>query len=178
MTDRFFILIGGLSSKAFAMLFAGSSALLGIVIGEAATNDLARAGVAGAIGTCIAAIFLVVPRIMEQRRKSRESEAGLRADAIHLLVTAHDRDIAFYTDKVAALELIVTLERNAKHDAVNEWGSMKDGYLILAGQLKSLGEKPEITIQTKTYREIIGDSDSEIKAIKAARVEITPATSR
>ncbi len=152
------------------MLFAGSSAFLGIVIGEAATNDLARAGVAGAIGTCIAAIFLVVPRIMEQRRKSRESNEKLRSDSIALLVSAHDRKEAFYTDEIAALKLERAMLIDARHKATGEWFSALNAYRILAGQLRGLGQKPEFELKSVDYLDIVGEGDKTLKDVAAARV--------
>jgi hypothetical protein len=52
---------------------------------------------------------------------------------------------------------------------------MKDGYLILRGQLKALGHEPEIQLQLKSYHQIIGESDREIKAIAQSRVAEVPA---
>ncbi|MEY2512007.1 MAG: hypothetical protein QOE26_2770 [Verrucomicrobiota bacterium] len=174
LTERLFIFIGGLSSKAFAMLVTGFSAFSGVVIGEAITSQIGLSALAGGLATVFAAVFLVIPRVMEQRRKSRESNAKLQSDSIALLMTTQDRESAFYKAKIAALELIVNIHVKAKHDAIGEWSSMKDGYLILCGQIRALGKEPEIELHPKSYREVIGDSDIEIKAIAASRVAEAP----
>jgi hypothetical protein len=170
MTERFFLLIGGLSSKAFAMLVTSCSAFLGLVFGEAMTNDLGRAGIAGAVATGLAAVFLVIPRIMEQRRKSRESAAKLNADSIALLMKAHDRDIDFYKSEIAALKLERALLIDAKHKAVGEWTASFQGYMVLVGQLRGLGQKPEIELQPAKYLDIAGEADETMKQVAAARV--------
>ncbi len=170
MTDRFFLLVGSFSSKAFAMLFTGCSALVGVVIGEAVTNDLVRAGFAGAVGTCIAAVFLVIPRIMEQKRKSRESNAKLQADSIALLMNAHDRDVAFYKSEIAALKLERAHLIDAKHKAAGEWFAALNAYRILVGQLRGLGQTPEFELEPAKYLDIVGEGDKTMKDVAAARV--------
>ncbi len=176
MTDRFFLLVGSFSSKAFAMLFTGCSALVGVVIGEAVTNDLVRAGFAGAVGTCLAAVFLVIPRIMEQRRKSRESSAKLQADSIALLMSAHDRDVAFYKAEIAALKLERAMLIDAKHKAAGEWFAAVQGFGILVGQLRGLGQQPEIELHPANYIDIVGEGDKALKDVAAARVSEMPSS--
>ncbi len=170
MTDRFFLFVGGLTSKAFAMLFTTCSAFIGVVIGEVTTNDLARAGVYGAIATCIAGAVLVVPRVMEQRRKSRESAAKIQADSIALLMSAHDRDLGFYQSEIAALKLERAMLTDARHKAAGEWFAAVNAYRILAGQLRGLGQQPEFELHPAKYLDIVGESDKSLKAIANARV--------
>lgn len=170
VTERLFILIGGLSSKVFAAVVTGTSGILGVLIGEVMTSQSGLAILSGALATAFAAVFLVIPRVMEQRRKSRESAAKLNSDSIALLMTAHDRDVAFFKDKIAALELTVALHVRAKHKAVNEWGAMTNGYNILAAQLRAHNLKPDLELESKTYADIVGDSDDEITAIAKDRV--------
>ncbi len=170
MTDRFFLMVGSFSSKAFAMLFTGCSALVGVVIGEAVTNDLFRAGFAGAVATCVAAVVLIIPRIMEQRRKSRESNAKLHADSVALLTNAHARDLAFYKDEITSLKLERAHLIDAKHKAAGEWFAALNAYRILVGQLRGLGQKPEFALQPADYLDIVGEGDKTLKDVAAARV--------
>lgn len=176
MPERLFLFASALSSKTFAILVTGLSAFFSFVLGEAVTDHVAGAALAGTIGTALAAVFLVVPRIMEQRRKSRESAAKLNSDSIAILMKAHDRDVAFYKDKISALELIVALHVKSKHQAVGEWSAALNAYRILVGQLRSLDQRPEIELHPKTYLEIVGESDQRIESLAAARVaEPSPA---
>jgi hypothetical protein len=175
MTERLFLLVGGLSSKAFAVLVAGTSGFFGIVIGEALTNHIGLSALAGAIATTMAAVFLVIPRIMEQRRKSRESAAKVQSDAIALLMGAHDRDVAFYKAEIAALKLERAMLIDAKHKAAGEWMAALGGYRILVGQLRGLGQNPEIELHPAHYLDIVGEGDKALKEVAAARVAESPA---
>lgn len=170
MTDRFIVFIGSLSSKGFAMLVTGFSAFTGWVIGEGITSQFGLSALAGGMATTLAAVFLVIPRIMEQRRKSRESNAKLLDDSIALLMSAHDRDVAFYAAEITALKLERAHLIDAKHKAAGEWMSALNAYQILVGQLRGLGQAPEITITPARYLDIVGEADESLKSVAAARV--------
>lgn len=174
MTERLILFVSGLSWKVFAGLFTTSSAFFGIVLGEMTTNQIGLAGVAGAIATGLAGILLVVPRVMEQRRKSRESNAKLQSDLLVKMTELHKSEVDFYKAQLAAERLIITLERKSKHKAVNEWGSAVTGYRILAAQLRAHNITPEIEITPKTYEEIVGVEDDKIEEINQTRVAESP----
>lgn len=175
MIERLFILIGGLSSKVFAVAVTGTSGFLGVVIGEVMTSSYTLAGIAGAIATVFAGVVLVIPRVMEQKRKSRESAAKLQSDLLGKMTDLHKSEVDFYKGRVAALELIVTLHVTAKHDAVSEWGAALNAYNILATQLRARDIEPAVVLNPKTYKEILGESDDEIKKIAKTRVAEAPA---
>jgi uncharacterized membrane protein len=186
MTDRLFLFIGALSSKTFAMLVSSSSFLLSAAVGEALTNQAGLAILAGAIGTGFAAVCLVVPRVMEQRRKSRESTAKVQSDAtesaaklqsdsIALLMNAHDRDVNFYKSEIAAAKLERAHLIDAKHKAAGEWFAAVNAFRILEGQLRGLGQSPEICLNPAKYLDIVGEADQSLKATAAARVSESPA---
>lgn len=174
MTDRLLIFVSSLSWKAFAGVFTSSSMCLGLILGEMTTNQLGMAGIAGAFATALAGILLVVPRVMEQRRKSRESDAKLQSDLLTKMTSLHKDEIGFYQTQLAAERLIITLERKSKHKAVNEWGAAVTAYRILAAQLRAHDIVPEIEITPKTYDEIVGDEDDKIEDINKARVAESP----
>lgn len=174
MTERLFLFVGTLSSKAFAMLVMGTSAFFSGALGEFITSQVSGAAIAGTIGTCLAAAFLVIPRVMEQRRKSRESNAQLNKDSIAILVSTHDRDVISYRDKIAALELIATLHIKAKHKAVGEWGNISTAYRVLLAQLRDKGITPAMEVPIASYEEIIGETDDKIEAIATNRVAESP----
>jgi hypothetical protein len=185
MTDRLFLFIGALSSKTFAMLVSSSSFLLSAAVGEALTNQAGLAILAGAIGTGFAAVCLVVPRVMEQRRKSRESTAKVQSDAteraaklqseaIALLMGAQDRDVAFYKAEIAALKLERAMLIDAKHKAAGEWFAALNAYRILVGQLRELGKTPEFVLQPANYLDIVGEADQSLKKVAVSRVAESP----
>lgn len=174
VSERLFLFVGALSSKAFAILFASSCTIIAALIGAINTNQISGALNAALAGTVPVAICLVIPRVMEQRRKSRESAAQLQKDAIELLVKAQRRDVDFYKEKIAALELAVTLHIKAKHKAVGEWDASKTAYQILHTQLRANKIEPDITITVPSYDEIVGETDDKIEAIAAARVADPP----
>jgi hypothetical protein len=176
MSERLFLFIGGLSSKAFAMLVTGLSAFFSVAIGEVMTDHVAYAALAGAIGTGLTASILVVPRIMEQRRKSRESAALLQSGLLSKMTDLHRSEVDFYKLQLASERLIITIERNAKHKAISEWGAAVNHYQILAAQLRANKLTPDIILTVKTYADILGDSDKEIKQVNAARVAEIPPT--
>jgi hypothetical protein len=171
VTDRLLIFVSGLSWKLFAGLFTSCSMFFGVVIGEMTTNQLGLAGIAGAVATALAGIVLVVPRVMEQRRKSRESAAKLQSDLLTKMTDLHKSEVDFYKAQLAAERLIITLERKSKHKAVNEWGAVCTAYRILAAQLRAHDITPEIQITPKSYEEIVGDEDSKIEQINKSRIE-------
>lgn len=174
MTDRLFLFIGALSSKAFALLVTGTSAFMGIVIGEAMMSQAGLAALSGAIATTFTAVFLVIPRIMEQRRKSRESESKLRSDSIALLMSAHDRDVAFYKGEIAALKLERAHLIDAKHKAAGEWFAALNAYRILVAQLRGLGQNPEFELLPANYLDIVGEADNALKDAASAGVAANP----
>jgi hypothetical protein len=176
MTDRFIVFIGGLSSKGFAMLVTGFSAFSGVIIGEGITSQFGLSALAGGMATTMAAVFLVIPRVMEQRRKSRESTAKLQSDSIALLTSAHDRDLAFYQAEIAALKLERAHLIDAKHSAAGEWMAALQAYHILVGQLRELGHKPEFILQPAKYLDIVGEADESLKSVAAARVAQSPSS--
>lgn len=174
MTERLILFVSGLSWKVFAGLFMTCSTFFGVVVGEITTNHLGTAGVAGAIATGLAGLVLVIPRMMEQRRKSRESNAKLQSDLLTKMTDLHKSEVDFYKAQLAAERLIITLERKSKHKAVNEWNSAVTGYRILAAQLRAHSIKPEIEITPKTYEEIVGAEDDKIEEINQTRVAESP----
>jgi hypothetical protein len=174
ITDRLFVFVGDLSSKAFAFVVSGTSLAFSAIIGEVLTNHVGLAALAGGIGTGLAACFLVVPRIMEQRRKSRESNAKLESALLSKMTYLHKSEIDFYKLQLASERLIITIERNAKHKAISEWGAAVNHYQILAAQLRANKLTPDITLPVKTYADLLGDSDKEIKEVNAARVAESP----
>lgn len=174
MTERLFLFAGGLSAKTFALVLTGSSALFGIVLGEAFTSQASGAALAGGVATVLAGLVLVIPRVMEQRRKSRESAARLQTDLLTKMTEFHDRELNFYKCQLAAERLIITIERNAKHAAISEWGAAVNHYQILAAQLRANKLTPDIVLTVKTYAEVLGESDKEIKQVNATRVAESP----
>jgi hypothetical protein len=170
MTERLILFVSGLSWKVFAGLFTSSSMCLGVALGEIVTNDRITAVIAGGIATGLAGILLVVPRVMEQRRKSRESTAKLQSDLLSKMTDLHKSEVDFYKSQLAAERLIITLERKSKHKAVNEWNSAITAYRILGAQLRAHSIQPEIEITPKSYEEIVGAEDDKIEEINQIRV--------
>lgn len=175
MIERLPLAIGGLSSKVFAAVVTGTSGLLGMVTGAAMTSQMWLAAISGATATGLAAVLLVIPRVMEQRRKSRESSAKLQKELLEKMTDLHAREVDFYKAQIASERLISALQVKAKHKAVNEWGAIKTAYVILAAQLRANKIAPEIEITLKDYDDIVGDSDAEITQIAKTRVAETPA---
>lgn len=172
--ERLFILIGSLSSKVFATVVTGTSGILGVIIGEIMTSQFSVAAVSGAFATAIAAVFLVIPRVMEQRRRSRESAAKMQSDLIKGMTDLHEREQNFLKTQLAAERLIITLERESKHNAVNEWNAAVNAYQIVVAQLRAHGIEPEITLHPKSYQDIVGQVDRQIKEINQTRVAEAP----
>lgn len=184
------IYISGLSYKACVALSVPIGTLLGIVFGEAATNQWGAATLAGVIAGGFTTIVTILPRIMEQRRKSRLTDAEVRETATANLITRlqdshktdmaalrqlHVQEVEFLKRVIAEKELVATLERQAKHDAVAEWTDAATMLAVYASILKEAGkEAPPYT--TKTYKEVVGKADEEIKAIATARVADSPLT--
>lgn len=156
------------------MVVTSFSAVTGVLLGEAMTSQIGLSALAGGIATTMATVFLVIPRIMEQRRRTRETSAKIQADSIALLMSAHDRDVAFYKTEIAEGKLERANLIDAKHRAAGEWMAALNAYHILVGQLRELGHKPEMTLHPAPYMDIVNEADESLKATAAARVADTP----
>src|SRR5436190_21327803 len=105
--------ITGLSIKGLVALSSSICGTLGLVIGERATGQWGTAGFAGVVAGGLGAAFVVVPKIMEQRRESKKSFSEIRekeiASTVERLSSVCEREKAFLTLQIAELSLSVTL---------------------------------------------------------------------
>lgn len=175
MIERGFMFVAGLSFKALLVLATGISSTLGIVIGEGMTKQWGSAGLAGAIASALTVGLLVIPRIMEQRRKSRLTNAEINEQTtqqiISRLTQVHTAELEFFKRRLDEKDLIATLERKGKHKAVNEWTGALAHISVIEAQLKEAGLPPAKAYQPKSYAEIVGDGDQRIEDVQAARVK-------
>lgn len=169
--------LGGLSYKAFSTICVTLSAVIGTILGEGLTNQWGSATLAGVIGSSTVGLFLVIPRIMEQRRKSKESVADIAekitTDAFKRIMDVHKAELDFFKQKLADMgkqvadkEMIAVLERSGKHKAVNEWTGALAHIAVIERQLVEAGHKPAKEYTPKAYIEVIGEEDKQIKQVQ------------
>ncbi len=172
--------IAALSFPKLLSIGVTGGGMLGTFIGELVTNQWGTAGLSGVIGGTVMALVLVVPRVMEQRRKSHESEATISSKLFEQQAKFYERrllilnDIVRYYQIVAAQrDLIATYERNSKHDVLSQLNAAEIAIREHEYQAASGGRKFQ-EYRPRSYSEICGDNDRKVERAKDRIAEAVP----
>lgn len=167
--------ITGLSIKGLLALSTSICGTFGIIIGELSTGQWGAAGLAGVIASGLGAVFVVVPKIMEQRRESKKTYSEIRekeiTSTVERLSSVCEREKAFLNLQIAELSLSVTLERGSKHDAIAELTDAQNRNIILTEQLRKVDIEPLVKVHQIDYRELSGKADDTLREMRKKTVE-------
>lgn len=185
IVGRIAAFITSLSIKGLLALSSTLCGVIGVTLGEMSTGNWGAAGLAGVIASGLGAAFVVVPKIMEQRRETKKTYSEIRekeiSSTVERLSTTCEREKAFLNLQIAELALSLTLERGSKHDAIAELTDAQARNNILSEQLLKAGIEPLVKVHAIDYRQLSGKADNTLremreKTVEAAREAIPPAT--
>lgn len=173
----------GIASLSFPKLLTigiTGGSTIGTFLGELMTNQWGAAGLSGVIGGTLMAVVLVVPRVMEQRRKTQESEATISSKLFEQQAKFYERrllilnDIVRYYQIVAAQrDLIATYERSSKHDVLSQLNAAELAIREHEYQAASAG-RPFHQYQPRSYADICGDNDRKVERAKDRIADAVP----
>jgi hypothetical protein len=167
--------ITGLSIKGLLALSTSLCGTFGIILGEWTTGQWGTAGFAGVIASGLGAAFVVIPKIMEQRRESKKTFSEIRekeiTSTVDRLSSVCEREKAFLNLQIAELALSLTLERSSKHDAIAELTDAQSRNIILIEQLQKANIQPLVAIHHIDYRELSGKADDTLREMRKKTVE-------
>jgi len=172
---RVAVFITGLSLKGLFALSSSICGVIGVTLGEVVTGQWGAAGLAGVVASGLGAAFVVVPKVMEQRRESKKTYSEIRekeiASTVERLSSVCEREKAFLNLQIAELALSVTLERGSKHDAIAELTDAQSRNNILIEQLYKAGIEPLVKVHTIDYRTLSGKADDTLREMRKKSVE-------
>lgn len=175
MLNRFFLYIAALSFKAALALGMTVSGAVGVMLGEAFTNQWGAAGLAGTVAAIVGAFLIFIPRYMEQRRKNVETFSDVKDKEMTAVLKRaadlNEREVAFCKLQIAEAQLISTLEREAKHKVIGELTGAQSHNQILVNQLLKCGQTPLVELNPIDYHQLSGEVDKEIKAIRQGAIK-------
>lgn len=175
MIPKLINFIAGLSIKGLAMASSTVSGIFGVILGEIFTNQWGVAGLAGVIASAFGASFVVIPKIMEQRRETKKTYSEIRekeiTSTVERLSSVCEREKAFLNLQIAELSLSVTLERGSKHDAIDELTDAQSRNRILIEQLRKAGVEPLVTVHEIDYKTLSGKADETLREMRKKTVE-------
>lgn len=165
--------IGALSAKKLLAIGVPLGSLLGAGLGEMWTGSWGSAGLAGVVGASLTTAFLGLPKVMEQRRKNRESKAALAANELTRTIAFYERELkraqqgmSFYRSVAVERDLQATMERTSKHKFQSQLSGAEGIISVLCMQLASADINPHEEYHRQTYDQLAGEEDKEIKASK------------
>lgn len=141
------------------------------------TGNWGSAGLAGVIGAMFMTVMLVTPRLIEQRRKNRESDASISDGKMEKFmqrlerfyegqITYANTHMGFYRKLAVERDLQASMERNSKHKYQSQLTGAETVIQVLLIQLVQASIEPKMQYHAKTYEELAGEEDKAITESK------------